>query len=238
MSHNRYEANGLCLSIGTGISRFTRFEDGLLKRPLGWLKAAKKVATDCEETHEQMLRVMALLRTTHNGKELKYFRLNVPENDTNPDAPRLSSWQQIKRSTRRWFGHGGEALDRGLGKIKLDEWKSQGFWRKESTQMEMERITTEYLQDTDVNAQLDEIAQLLVTHRRERARTSRWAAYAQGIRYQCPMVEEGCPDDTWTEKLGLRRHLIEDHGFRIDTPEAEQKLEDVLEKGMYYEDHH
>ncbi|KIN03395.1 hypothetical protein OIDMADRAFT_83832, partial [Oidiodendron maius Zn] len=142
MNNENVSANELSISIGTGISRFTRFQTGLFARPIGWINAAKKVSTDCEEAHLEMERFSKSL-ANH-----KYVRFNP--------------------------------LDRGLGKIKLDEWKSRGWWRKESTQEEIERVTKEYLKDPEVVKQLEEVAGMMVSHRRARARTDRWETYALG----------------------------------------------------------
>ncbi|KAH6678180.1 acyl transferase/acyl hydrolase/lysophospholipase [Halenospora varia] len=228
MNNKNPSANSLSVSIGTGITRFTRFQTGALSKPVGWLNAAKKIATECESTHREML-----LNITDDGAGGKYpyYRFNVPEKATDPDAQEPSKWQHFKNRARKWFGHGGEPLDRGLGKIKLDEWKASGFWRKESTQEEIERVTKEYLKDPEVVAKLNTIAGMMVTHRRNRAKTDRWPAYALGIRYECPLPREVCPDDTWTEGKDLRRHLEEDHEHAGD-------LDGLLEKGKYYEHHH
>lgn len=232
MNNNNNYANDLSISIGTGITRFSRFQTGLLKRPIGWINAAKNISTDCEKAHIDMQRL------TVSGQKHKYFRFNVPEKATDPEAQEPSKWQHLKKRSRRWLGHGGEPLDRGLGKIKLDEWKSQGWWRKESTKEEIERITKEYLKDEIVAKQLKEIAEMLVSKRRARAKTDRWAMYALGIRYECPVTFERCPDDTWTNESDLRRHLVEDHEFPTGSLEEEERLEHILQKGRYYEDHH
>jgi hypothetical protein len=232
MNHNIDAANAFSVSIGTGISRFSRFQNGLFKRPIGWLKAAKKVSTDCENGHVEMGKI------TSGGRKYPYFRFNVPEKATDPNAAKTSRWEHIKSSAKKWFGHGGEPLDRGLGKIKLDEWKSRGIWRKESTKEEIERITKEYISIPAVNADLDKVAESMVTHRRARAATPRWATYALGIRYECPLVRERCPDETWIEESELRRHLIEDHEFKTGTEDAEGMLEQAVQAGKYFEHHH
>ena len=232
MNKNIDSANALSLSIGTGISRFTRFKKGPFKRPLGWLNAAKKVSTDCETGHYQMGSI------THWGEQHKYHRFNVPEKATDPSKAKVPRWQRMKTTARRWFGHNGEPLDRGLSKIKLDEWKPRGIWRKESTQEEIERITGQYLRDATVNRELDEVAKAMVDHRRARAATRRWEAYALGVKYECPVEFERCPDDTWTEESHLRRHLIEDHGYPTTTPEERERIEREIKAGKYFEHHH
>lgn len=232
MNNNLDSANTLSLSIGTGITRFTRFQEGIFNKPLGWLNAAKKVSTDCETAHHRMGLI------TNGGRKYPYYRFNVPEAATDPTKPKVPNWQRMKSRARRWFGHNGEPLERGLGKIKLDEWKPRGFWRTESTQEEIERITREYLSNPDVNSELDEVAEAMVNHRRAKAATPRWAAYALGVKYECPVVLERCPDETWTEESGLRRHLIEDHGYPFGTPEAEKHIEQAINAGKYFEHHH
>jgi hypothetical protein len=232
MNHNIDAANAMSISIGTGITRFSRFQKGLFKRPIGWLHAAKKVSTDCERGHVEMQKI------TGSGRKYGYYRFNVPEKATDPDAEPLSRWQHLKSSSKKWFGHGGEPLDRGLGKIKLDEWKSKGIWRKESTQEEIKRITEEYLADSAVDEQLQTVATRLVNQRRARAKTSRWNTYAFGIRYECPLVNERCPDDTWAEPGELRRHLIEDHEYKTGSQDLEEKLQRAIRVGMCFEHHH
>ena len=229
MNNENVSANELSISIGTGISRFTRFQTGLLTRPIGWINAAKKVSTDCEKAHMEMERFSKSL-ANH-----RYVRFNVPEKATEDVEP--SKWQHLKKRARKWFGHGGEPLDRGLGKIKLDEWKPRGWWRKESTQEEIERVTKEYLKGPEVVKQLEEVAGMMVSHRRARARTDRWETYALGIRYECPVTFERCPDDTWTDEGGLRRHLEEDHEYRELENTLGKSLEQAVRCGKYYEDH-
>jgi len=88
---------------------------------------------------------------------------------------------------------------------------------------------------------LNEIAEMMVAHRRARARTDRWGAYALGIRYECPITFERCPEDTWTDERGLRRHLVEDHEILAELPanaRADEHLERFLNLGKYFEDHH
>jgi len=226
MNRNMHNANELSLSIGTGITRFSRFQNGLFKRPIAWFNAAKKISTDCEKTHDQMQKL------TNFGRTRKYYRFNVPENATDPDANQPSRWKHLSDGTKKWFGHGNKPLDRGLGKIKLDEWKSKGFWRSESTKDEIERITKEYLRDETVNKELDEVAKFMVTHRRARSKTPRWRIYALGIRYECPVAQEICPDETWMEESALSRHLVEDHEFDF------RRLDQEIQAGEYFEYHH
>jgi hypothetical protein len=89
--------------------------------------------------------------------------------------------------------------------------------------------------------ELKEIAEMMVSHRRARSKTDRWGAYALGIRYECPVTYERCPEDTWTDEKDLRRHLLEDHeilsGWAGNTM-ADEHLEQFLRAGKYFEHHH
>jgi hypothetical protein len=231
---NIHEANALTVSIGTGISRFSRSKPGFLRRPIGWLNGAKKVSTDCEQHHQSML------QETVNGRRHGYHRLNVPEQATEDEAPKISVIGQLFKTLKTIVGQDIQPLDRGLGKIKLDEWKEKGIWRKESTKEEIYRVTQAYLQDSNVDKELDGIALSLVLQRRARSETPRWKAYALGIRYECPMVSERYPEETFAEEGDLRDHLIRCHrvGAGLSESSKEEKLKQFVNAGEYYEYHH
>ena len=127
---------------------------------------------------------------TVNGKRHRYHRFNVPEQATEDEAQKITIIGQVIKLLKTIFGQDIQPLDRGLGKIKLDEWKESGIWRKESTREEIYRVTQAYLQDSEVDKELDDIALSLVLQRRARSETPRWKAYAMGVRYECPMVSE------------------------------------------------
>lgn len=231
INRNVNEANALSISIGTGITRFTRFQQGIFKKPVGWLYGAKKVSTDCEEKHEDMRQI------TVKGQRHRYHRFNVPEPATDPDAPDPAYFKELFGRIKRALGQDVELPDRGLGKIKLDEWKPKRFWRKESTQDEIRRVTLTYLEDPNVDRELEEIARLLVLQRRARAKTPRWEEYALGIRYECPMAKQRCPEETFTEESALRDHLVRDHHVaEADWNEADWKK--TIKAAKYYEYHH
>tara|TARA_R110002060_G_scaffold64239_2_gene73383 strand:+ start:1336 stop:1635 length:300 start_codon:yes stop_codon:yes gene_type:complete len=99
-------------------------------------------------------------------------------------------------------------------------------------------VTREYLDGDDVKAQLGDVALRMVTQRRARAATPRWATYALGVKYKCPVDNERCPDDTWAEPKGLKTHLIQDHKFEEGNEEARRKLDENVKRGIYFEHHH
>jgi hypothetical protein len=221
------EANALSISIGTGITRFSRFQRGSLKKIITWLNGAKKISTDCEEFH----RMMNL--TTTNGKRHRYHRFNVPEPATDPDAEKPAYLKELHGRLKKALGKDVQLPDRGLGKIKLDEWNPKRPWRRESTQDEIRRITQSYLEDPAIDQELEELARILVMQRRARAKTPRWEAYALGIRYECPMMGDRCAEETFTDEIALRKHLIHDHKIT-----EEVHLEQATQKVRYYEYHH
>lgn len=231
MNHDRNEANKLSVSIGTGISRFTLCPTGRFNKPIGWLQGAKKVSTDCEND-------FALMRNMTRGRHM-FFRFNVPEKSADPDTQRPSKIKRATRYLHNLFGKDLQPLDRGLSKIKLDEWKKEGFWRKESTKDEIKRITDSYVTEVNINAQLEKVARLMVEHRRRRAEDQpRWEAYALGIRYTCALKYVGCQDEVYKDRDALRRHLIEDHEYLKGPEDTEDGLEILLEQGRYIEYHH
>ena len=137
-------------------------------------------------------------------RQLEYFRLNVPART-------------------------------GLCRMKLDEWKPKGGIKRRKTNKTIEkikRLTSEYLEEREVQDHIRRIADILVSHRRQRAgeapgSSRRWELYATGVQYRCTYV------DCWkSQKLracaeDLREHLKREHGFR-NTP---AELEQMVEKG-------
>ncbi|KAF7778948.1 hypothetical protein Agabi119p4_3293 [Agaricus bisporus var. burnettii] len=79
---------GCLVSIGTGQAEITKIkEPGLYQRiiPTGVISALKAISTDCESTHQAMLRRFANLPNT-------YFRLNV---DQGMQGIQLSKWEKL-----------------------------------------------------------------------------------------------------------------------------------------------
>ena len=90
-----YDLNStaLLLSIGTGRIPITRFERGWVRKYLGYINAARKLASDAESTHEN------LTSETMFGR-LPYYRFNVPEG-TGLDKIKLDEWKTSKSGTRK-----------------------------------------------------------------------------------------------------------------------------------------
>lgn len=85
----------LAVSIGTGKSKKTsRFGQGLFGKYWSYLKFAKKMASDCEDVHLEMER---LLQTFDGPREERpYFRLNV---DQGLEKMKLDDWKN-----KDWIG--------------------------------------------------------------------------------------------------------------------------------------
>lgn len=71
MRGNDPDSIKLLISIGTGESTISRFEKGAFKKALGYINAARKLASDSEETHKTMEQMK-------EKWHVPYHRFNVP----------------------------------------------------------------------------------------------------------------------------------------------------------------
>jgi hypothetical protein len=116
----------------------------------------------------------------------------------------------------------------GLAKMKLDEWKGKDGIK---TLDKMKRLTNEYLEDTDVKKEIEEIADVLVHARRQRAepaRNPRWELFATGVQYRCTYKECWKSQKLRTSSDNLKRHLVYAHEV------GEEELKKLIEKGKCY----
>lgn len=101
-----------------------------------------------------------------------------------------------------------------LDNLRMDEWIPGSG--ENATQRKIERLTEQYLGDSNVRDELREVAKKLVDHRRERANTPRWFSHcSSGHRYK----------DTAHE---LRRHGKKRHGMTdvaLDNLERSGKIQ-------------
>lgn len=118
-----------------------------------------------------------------------------------------------------------------LGKIALDEWKSNNFAQirgKNSTPGyktidTMDQATSKYILRDDVQDDLKKIASILVKRRRLRVRdTSAWDRYASASYYEC--IHKGCEHRRIATSDLYKEHLRELHGLRLPA--------EVLERDM------
>jgi hypothetical protein len=169
MNGNNKSSVGLLVSIGTGQSPPpSRYVTGVFKRFYTYLKTAKQLAADSEETHQKMLQ-----DREDDERAPPYFRFNVPLKSTerwSPAPTRVSTGLDPKRisanhgNTER--GNGKLRKIKPLGEMALDEWKpaSRLFRRKCNTTLRDIRISTEaYLSDPNTQKELETVATLLKT---------------------------------------------------------------------------
>ncbi|OCL08373.1 FabD/lysophospholipase-like protein [Glonium stellatum] len=204
MNGNDASSISLLLSVGTGQSEVSRFADGAFRKFYAYLKAAKKLASDSEGCHENFLRF--------KPSDLEYCRLNVPN-------------------------------ESGLGDMKLDEWKKEGDLKfkktgirlrneADSTLAKIKHITRTYCNQPMVRAKLEDVAEILVNHRRARCRdSSLWELFSTGVQYwymvrKCRKTMElrPCRDS-------LRRHLILRHNYHDETEDGRRDLEEMVNEG-------
>ncbi|RAL64837.1 hypothetical protein DID88_001433 [Monilinia fructigena] len=120
-------------------------------------------------------------------------------------------------------------VDGGLGDINLGEWRIRG--KENITLKKIRDQTRAYLEQSDVQTQMERMAKMLVNNRIERAKTSRWNVVATGHRYHCP---KRCDDERiFMRDTDLRDHLCEAHGFSSFPRDSDEelKLEEAVKSG-------
>ena len=109
-------------------------------------------------------------------------------------------------------------VEEGLGRMRLDEWRTRRFFRRkdgaENTTLETIRKHTEkYLSDKKVQHKIKKCAELLVEIRRERAESNpqRWERACFGAWYQCRVP--GCPrgEKKYPQQKDMQKHLLHKH---------------------------
>jgi hypothetical protein len=99
MSGNDPNSIKLLVSMGTGKSTISRFEKGTFKKALGYINAARKLASDSEEAH----------KTLEQMKEkwhIPYHRFNVPVTfglgEVKLDEFKHDTLEKIERDTKKY----------------------------------------------------------------------------------------------------------------------------------------
>lgn len=117
----------------------------------------------------------------------------------------------------------------GMQDIKLDAWK-KGRRNRPHTKTQIFRATMKYLEDDDVQKELEKIAEMLVENRRKRCTTPRWERGILGVSYRC--VVQGCHRGMkYRSKIDLIRHLCQRHEWPYEehqTEEQKRAFEDLL----------
>ena len=117
-----------------------------------------------------------------------------------------------------------------LGKVKMDEWKSNrlpAFTGKDAmpgyrTIREIEDAVTLFLAEEDIDQDLDDLAKLLVRRRRLRTRhESDWERYVSASWYECHL--SGRPDQVQHKTCNaFKEHLWSNHHHTVVPEELEK----------------
>jgi hypothetical protein len=245
MSNNNNEAVKVFVSVGTGISEIVRFTDKIFEL-FTWINAAKKLATDSEGKHESMLHSTRLSGVPYNR-----FNVGMKHNTTKPittsspdvgsnsvpadhnpanqsvNGESKSSHEIFEKHHRHKRTPAKPKVTKGLGDMKLDEWKTEGGLlrrgSKDTTIQIIRDFTAEYLQSPGVEDELRDVAQRLVNIRRQRSSSPLWNMVSTGLQYRCPV--QGCEKGMKLRhcKINLREHLVRKHSM-VDDNELEAEL--------------
>jgi len=187
--HGGRNAIHLFVSIGTGESVISRFAEwpGLAEL-YTYLKAAKKLATDSQRVADDMV--------FQQNEGLPYHRFNVPVKDNDSVI-------------------GGKVLS----EMKMDEWKGKGGLKRRAeneTLKKIREVTEKYCNIDSVRHELHEVAEKLVSLRRERAKTAFWSLASTGLRFRCAVP--ACPKSQKLRysEINLRKHISVNHNEYFD----------------------
>src|ERR1700733_10460671 len=109
-----------------------------------------------------------------------------------------------------------------LGSIPLDEWLPAATG--DITRNKIRQATDQYLQDPAVNEKLEQFADILVSARRNRARTEHWERFATSVQYHCDNDDRCGRIPTRMTRNELRNHILEVH----DLSQGDVDLEQIL----------
>lgn len=111
-------------------------------------------------------------------------------------------------------------VEEGLGRMKLDEWRTRRFFRTKGgarnnnkTLETIRKHTEKYLGGAKVQEEIKNYAKMLVEIRRERAESNpqRWERACFGAWYHCRV--RGCPrgEKRYPQEKDMRKHLLHKH---------------------------
>jgi Patatin-like phospholipase len=109
-----------------------------------------------------------------------------------------------------------------LGSIPLDQWLPPESGQ--TTLDEIQSIVQNYLEDDEVQSDLDEYARILVALRRRRAKTDHWERFATDVEYHCTLSDPCKQTVRPKNRPTFRRHVEENHKDIL----RERELEKVL----------
>jgi hypothetical protein len=194
MNGNDRRSVGLLVSIGTGQFKHSKFATGPL-RHIALLSAVKHIVTDGENVHQRMEN-----DNLPNNKEgqRRYYRFNVP-------------YERQSRSAAAGTETTWPVKARHLGEMAIDEWKAESrlFQRRCNTTLRDIKAATEaYLASREVQADLEEVARILVETRRERCQEDYWELVSTGTQYRCVYTQ--C-HSLKSQKMRVRERNLRSH---------------------------
>lgn len=235
MNGNLKDSLALIVSIGTGQSaksRFTSKSKGRLKKYITYLQAAQHLAVDSESVHKDMESILAA-----NGESKKYYRFNVRSKPTKSRLKNLIGSSTMPQSSPlgnsniRPRGGIRRRNSKPLGNMKLDEWKPESrFFRRDcnTTLRDIVAATDEYLENQEVQEQLEKVAKMLVDNRRLRCEKELWEIASTGTLYRC--MYDGChsfkSQKMRSRKRSLISHLQQVHGIKDSA-----SIDDFVQRG-------
>ncbi len=148
-----------------------------------------------------------------------------------------STHETMLRLTRNKVPYYRLNVERGIGSMKMDEFKTKG---DQCITFEKIRTATEaYLSTEKVKSDIRDCAQLLVERRRRRSRTEyidRWERFCFGVEYCCQVP--GCSlgnRTVYPTRDSLRRHIHDMHWASTHCgPSGELVVEVLLDEGKIY----
>jgi len=190
--HGGFSKNvSVFVSVGTGNSKLKMFDDRE-----GWTRAGTRVREALAN-----LRAATQLPARTTGAHNSMLGNATRDNKT------VFSYSRFDGGPR-------------LGKVKMDEWKSNTItnimtgkktFSGSKTLREIEDSVAVYLADPKIQTELDETARILVHRRRLRTRDkSHWDRYASASWYECPFT--GCKDSIEYKTYTLfEEHVRKEH---------------------------
>lgn len=127
-------------------------------------------------------------------------------------------------------------VERGIGSMKLDEFKTKG--NRFITLETIRHATEAYLDTAEVKSQISDCARVLVERRRRRAdkeHSDRWERFCFGVEYCCKIPEciQG-NGKVYATRGGLRQHLRDLHRISTDPGPDGESLDFWLDQGKFY----
>ncbi|KAL8826143.1 MAG: hypothetical protein Q9191_003981 [Dirinaria sp. TL-2023a] len=248
MNNDSNDCISILVSIGTGKNKkMSQWTDKKLRglQYINYINFAKAWASQSETQHTAMMKEEKKFRFV-------YERLNVEDG---LDTMKLDEWRTTARirvglgkcvgKWRHWFakdncsGKGAENDDSTGSTLQAETLKAcdacipEWLQFRNKTIDRITRNTNLYLENAEVQKQIQKCAKILVEGRRARALKDpqRWEKACFSAWYQCAV--DGCPrgEKEYLDRKKLQSHLLDKHGdiYKTMTDEDVKNLETTLD---------